>query len=122
MTKIDKAKALYESAVNNYVDLFCKQTKHYLEGWLSGEVGTIAEIADLFLNFLDIKFCVENKVSFDWLYHWYYFNLDNHEDKTIGYINLKSYNSLRKGEDLTDGQFTKHLTKFLKIKETIWQA
>jgi len=111
MKKIKEVRNLYVTSVNLYVDIFCINNKVYTNGWIADTVGTLLTISDMVLDFQDIKFCVDNDISFDWLQHWYFYNYENYKTKSI---NLKSYCSLRKNQDLTDETFTKYLDEFLK--------
>lgn len=106
----EESKILYELSVNSYVALFCKENDCNLECWIGG-IGQVACISDMNIPFDDVKFCVDNDVNFDFLYHWYHFNVE--AGKFM--INLKSYCSLRKGQDMTDSHFTKYLNKFLEV-------
>ena len=114
MKKIKEVRNLYVTSVNLYVNIFCKLNEVHTDGWIAGTVGTLLTISDMVLDFQDIKFCVDNDISFDWLQHWYYYNYDSYQNKGSKSLNLKSYCSLRKDQDLTDKSFTKYLTEFLK--------
>ena len=108
-------KSDYEYAINEYIDYFCKTNKTSLEYWIGDDIGGIANIQDILLNFHDIKYCVDNNISFDWLQHWYYYNYDNFTEQIPKNINLTTYCSLRKNQDLTDDSFTLMLDNFLTI-------
>jgi len=55
--------------------------------WISGDVGGIFQFGDYFINFSDIKFCLEKNVEVSKFFAWYDWCLDNHPL----YINLDHY-------------------------------
>ena len=87
------------------------------DGWVSDEIGSICLIADYFFDFHDIKYCVDNDISFDWLSDWYYFCADI--EKVL--YNLDSYSRLRRDIEYKYGfnfnlkEFEKYLLK-LRLK------
>jgi hypothetical protein len=44
------------------------------------------EVADMYLNFVDIIYCIDNDIQFDDLYSWYWFTVE-----TKCKINLPTY-------------------------------
>ena len=89
MTKLQQD---YDNACNAYLEAFCKQydMQYDDDAWVAREVGTIAEVSDLFLSMQDIKLCVDKNVKWEDLIQWYDYNLDAH---AIGLdtINLNSW-------------------------------
>lgn len=41
------------------------------DNWVGGNVGGVVEVSDYFLDFDDIRYCVDNKVAWDELTEWY---------------------------------------------------
>ena len=91
-------KEKYENIVNEYLEVFSKKFEVDFEGWICGEVGGINEAADMFLNFETIRYTVDNNVSFEDLYNWYWFCVDLNEVS----INQKNY--MRFLQDYKDKQ------------------
>lgn len=89
MTKLQQD---YDNACNAYLKTFCEQydMQYDDDAWVAREVGTIAEVSDLFLSMQDIKLCVDKNVKWEDLIQWYDYNLDAH---AIGLdtINLNSW-------------------------------
>ena len=77
-----------EKGIKYYVDTFQKQLDVVID-WNCGPFGVYA-FSDMFINFSDIVFIVDNKMTFEQVYKWYweywYGNPDN--DKKI---NLENY-------------------------------
>ncbi len=72
MTKLQKD---FEDAVDAYLKEFDKMydtTLNFVNNFTF-------ECADMYLDFLDIKFVVDKKVPFDFLYEWHYFIVEYHE-------------------------------------------
>ncbi len=48
---------------------------------------------DYFINFSDVKYCIDNNVSSELFFNWYNDNLENalKKESTQTYINLPSY-------------------------------
>lgn len=57
-------KERYENAVHEYCMAFCqKHGYHYNpDGWVGGDVGGVIEVADMFVNFDDIRIDIDNEV------------------------------------------------------------
>jgi len=43
-------------------------------------------VADMYLSFVDIVYCIDNDIQFDDIYSWYWFTVE-----TKGKINLQTY-------------------------------
>ena len=70
MTKLQRN---YISACNDYLKKFCKRYEFHYEpdGWVSGKVGTIINLADYFFSMGDIIYCVDNRVEWRDISDWY---------------------------------------------------
>jgi len=57
-------KKRYEEIINEYCDKFCGDD-YYISYWVGDRIGGICEVSDAFLNFSDIKYCVDNDIDPD---------------------------------------------------------
>jgi len=60
-----------ESAIQAYIDAFCK--KHNLEfgGWVDGASGTHADFSGIYVfSFDDIRWDIECDIPVNWIVHW----------------------------------------------------
>lgn len=73
MINKDKLKVEYEIACNNYLYAFCKKHGYYFyhDAWLSNDAGTIACIADYYIDIVTIRYDVDNDVQKDEFLKWY---------------------------------------------------
>ena len=92
-----KLKLRYEKVINEYLQLFCK--KHELDfndiDWIRNEVGSIFSTGDYYLDFLDIKFDIDNDIDSSKFFAWYDIALDlGMKDKPIinyqNFLNIKA--------------------------------
>lgn len=86
--KIQTLKAAYEVIVNEYMEIFCKKQDVDFDGWVGEDVGSVACIADMFLNFSDIKTDVDMEVKSGEIINWYWDNMPQslgEEPKSINY-------------------------------------
>lgn len=80
--------------IERIVKLFCiKQDFHYEpDMWVSGDIGSIICISDLFVNFSDIRLDLEKNVRKGMFSEWYWAVLES----DLPYINYNSWvNGLR---------------------------
>lgn len=94
---------MYKALTNHYLKRFCKMYEFPYEDadWIADECGTIAMVGDLFVDFQDIRYCVENKIPYHMFIKWYDLSSELHYIETeimekenwttIRKINLKSY-------------------------------
>lgn len=107
----------FEKSVNEMVELFEAKTSLEFDFWLGGCFATIASFSSEYCFTLDqIYYCIENKITGDFILHWHNYNTDRAIKKDLENwsINLYSYCELRKGQDLTDKAFSNFLDKFLR--------
>lgn len=82
MTKIEKAREMYERACNEYVQAFCNifDFEYDEDCWVAGDVGGVACLGDYFFHFLEeIKYCVDNNITdCNELLEWYDYCIDAH--------------------------------------------
>ena len=113
----DRLNQNYIKAVDAYVNEFEKVYEVESEFWVGDEVGGVLSVADLMLDFSDIKYCVDNSIPYEWLYNWNSYCVEFSK----AYYNLDSYSKLRRdyekklGKNFTETGFEKHLL-YLRLK------
>lgn len=77
-------KKKYEEICNEYVYTFLKkhdfyeeEYDEYSEFYWVGEVGTIIEVADYFIDFQDIKYDIDNDIPAPIYFKYYDYSLDS---------------------------------------------
>jgi hypothetical protein len=93
-------KQKYENIVSEYINHFSNQHKIDFDGWVGDKVGEVALFGDYFFNFDDLRYAVDNEISFDLLIDWYYFVLEYRKT----YYNLDSYFRLRRDTEKLHGE------------------
>ena len=89
-------KEQYADICYQYLQAF--NAKHELEMndydlktcWIGGEVGGIADINDMYINFDDIRYDIDNKISVGKIFEWYWNSVERAELK-VKYMNYPSY-------------------------------
>lgn len=81
MPKKPKNKPLreeYAEICNEYLRRFCKKHGFYLSDadWVGDDAGGLAQIADYFFSFEDIRYDVDNEVPEDVIIEWYDYDLE----------------------------------------------
>lgn len=70
-----EAKTGYESAANEYLRLFCEKHEYDFEdakrSWVAGDVGTIANVGDEFVDMVTIRADIDQNVPEDEFIKWY---------------------------------------------------
>ncbi len=95
---MEKLNTDYEKSVNAYIKQFEKKYEIDFDSWIGDLVGEIATFGDYSFYFSDIKYVVDNSISFDWLSDWYWFVVQYEKC----YYNLNSYCKLRKDYEKKD--------------------
>lgn len=70
---------LYNDVVDDYVRIFCSEyglEEYNHSMWVADEIGGILCASDYFINFRDIKYCVDNDVPWQEFVKWYDYCLD----------------------------------------------
>jgi hypothetical protein len=80
---MSKLAAHLTKAVNAYIKAFDAKYKTHTE---CVDFGLVYEVADMYLSFTDIVYCINNDIQFSDLYAWYWFITD-----TKCKINLQTY-------------------------------
>lgn len=77
----------------NYVMEFCKRHgyKYDRDAWIGGEVGTIIEIADMFVTMDNIRYDVDNNIDPELFACWYWKSIELYELGVEKYMNYPSY-------------------------------
>lgn len=70
----------------DYIDAFNKAYDVECEQSAAG-----FEVADMMLTFDDIRYCVDNAISFNTLYSWYWLAITMLEENNAYYSNLSDY-------------------------------
>lgn len=81
-------KEALETCIENYTKLFCLKHGFNYESdmWVSGEIGSIICISDMFINFSDIRLDLEKNVTKGIFSEWYWTVVDKRP-----YINYNSW-------------------------------
>jgi hypothetical protein len=79
-------KADYENAVLAYIKEFEAISEIEFEGW-TGNFGTIANFADYFIDFNDLRYVIDNDVDFADFSTWHWYCVENNDM----YYNIDSY-------------------------------
>lgn len=58
--------------------------------WIGGQVGSIADINDMYLNFDDIRYDIDNNIPAGKIFDWYWNSVD-HAEMKVKYMNFESY-------------------------------
>ena len=68
----------YERICNEYLVAFANKYNIHLkpDTWINGTVGCMAYVCDIFLNFDDIRRCVDEDVKWDDLIEWYDYDME----------------------------------------------
>ena len=116
-----KSKSLknkFNKIAEKYIKTFCKRLELDFEFWVGDEVGGIAFICDYYFNYSDIRYAVDNEISFDYMSDWYYFIVEYGKKC---YYNLDAYCRLRRDAEQNEyfelKEFEKKLI-FWRLKET----
>jgi len=100
---MEKLKNNYKNSVNSYIEEFKKRHEIDFDFWIGDLVGEVCCFGDYTFNFSDIKYVIDNSISFDYLRDWYWFVVEFNKC----YYNLNSYCKLRKDEEAKE-QFNLH--------------
>ena len=85
-----------------YIKAFEKKYEVYFEFAVADNYFDVLNFGDYYVNFTDIKYCIDNNVSSESFFNWYEDNLEFNflkESERI-YINLPSYIMGLRHEDL----------------------
>ena len=76
-----------------YIKAFEKKYEVYFEFAVADNYFDVLNFGDYYVNFTDIKYCIDNNVSSESFFNWYNDNLENalKKESTQTYINLPSY-------------------------------
>ena len=76
-----------------YIKEFEKKYELYLEFAVADDYFNVLNFGDYFINFSDVKYCIDNNVSSELFFNWYNDNLENalKKESMQTYINLPSY-------------------------------
>lgn len=87
----------YNAIVGHYMAYFIqkhydiddeKEVDYY---WVADMVGTIVDINDMFFNFDDIRFDIDNDIDKDVIFSWYDYMMEQHSINPLKNINFSSY-------------------------------
>lgn len=89
-------KQQYREVCFQYIRAFIK--KHKLEVnkyelnncWIGDEVGGMVYINDMYFNFNDIRYDIDNEISKDKIFNWYW-NSVEYEELDLKYITFKQF-------------------------------
>ena len=88
----------YENSVNAYIKDFERKFEIKFDFWVGDTVGEVCSFGDYTFNFSDIKYVIDNDISFKWLIDWYDYAVEYQKC----YYNLNSYCKLRKDEERSE--------------------
>jgi hypothetical protein len=92
---MNKLKRQYELIACSYVKSFCNKHEipmsdyEILQSWI-GPIGNIICISDMYLNYADIRYDIDNDIENDKIIDWYWKNLE-HAELGIKYIAFEEY-------------------------------
>ena len=68
----------YEEAVHKYCKAFCEKHGYVYDpnSWVRNKVGEVVEVADLFIDFCDIRLDIDNDVPPEKFQQWYDYSLE----------------------------------------------
>jgi len=89
-------KKKYETACNEYLQVFCDKQEMDNGGWVADKIGTVAYCSDFFFNMEDIRIDIDTKQPVGAIIDWYYTNLDNPQ-KVINYYSYSKGLRIKKG-------------------------
>ena len=77
--------------IKTYVDLFCEKHDLYFDYWVVDTIGGTACLSnEYYVDFLDIKFDLEEEIEDGEFTEWYHYSLDEVLEGR-NYINYQSY-------------------------------
>lgn len=86
-------KNTWKQVCNEYLKLFCEKHECFYEGdeaWVGNEPGTVADVADCFINMDVIRYDIDNDIEPKMFWEWYdYWCECNYLD--LNEINYQSY-------------------------------
>ena len=76
-----------------YIKAFERKYKIYFEFAVANNYFDVLNFADYYINFTDVKYCIDNNVEPELFFNWYDDNLEYalKKESTQTYINLPSY-------------------------------
>lgn len=85
--------SIYKDICERYVNEFCK--KHEYDSperfWVGDDVGDILVVNDMFINFNDIRYDIDNNIEKHEFEKWYWKSLDVYEITGEKYLNYESF-------------------------------
>ena len=104
-------KTNFNNAVNGYIKEFQKRHEVEIDEPVAGIVGGVYCVADLFLNFDDLKHSIDNNVNFETLVEWQDFNMSYPKCfvKLEAFWKLKKDFKYKRGFGYSLDNFEKHL-------------
>lgn len=99
----------YEKSVQLYVDKFCSLNDIEFDFWVGSKVGEVASFGDYFFHFSDIKYAVDNELSFDFISDWHDFNVSFGEKCKIDLIDYIKLRELSNNELFDINEFEKKI-------------
>ena len=76
-----------------YIKAFERKYKIYFEFAVANNYFDVLNFADYYINFTDVKYCIDNNIDPELFFNWYNdnleFNLEKESDRV--FINLPSY-------------------------------
>lgn len=80
-------KYLYEFNKKHELEMTERELKSC---WIANEVGGIADLNDMYINFDDIRYDIDNDIPGDKIFDWYW-NSVEHAEMGVKYMNFESY-------------------------------
>lgn len=89
----NELKLNFQQVVHDYMLEWCKKHEYFYEPdtWVGDDVGGICAIGDLFVNFDDVRFDIDNDIPEPLFEEWYWYRLEISELGCERDVNLKSY-------------------------------
>ena len=110
-------KTAFNNAVNGYIKEFQKRHKIAVDEPVGGIIGDVYPVSDLWLDFADLKYSIDNNIDFETLQEWQDFNTEYSKAfvKLEAFWKLKRDFKFKKGFGYTPDNFHKYLI-YLRIK------
>lgn len=94
---IDLLKIKLDSFIMEYIHIFEAKQDMFFEYWAGDDVGAVACFGDLYYDFQDIRYDLENEIEKDLIIEWHDYTLNQHyKDPDAPIINYKNWISLNR--------------------------
>ena len=82
-TNIELLQLKFIDIITEYIKLFEEKEDMKCQGFVGQQFGGVCEFADMFFDFLDIKYSIDNNLPKGMIIQWYDYNLEYNIDKPV---------------------------------------